>query len=134
MTKRFHGMFLLFLTLGLSMAGMVGCNTNKLQLTEKDNGSQITLHAGEKMEIVLPGNPSTGYNWEIQTMDTAILEKVGDTEFTSDNQGLVGAGGKLILTFEAKKIGNTSLELTYLRPWELNVDPLQKFTLQVTVE
>lgn len=122
------------IALAVSLVFTVGCKPQSVQLTETDNGKEIPLNVGEQLVITLPGNPSTGYSWEVTTIDTIILNQVGEPQFASDNTNLVGAGGVLTLTFEAKKAGSTTLELVYHRPWETGVEPLQTFTIQVTVK
>jgi len=111
-----------------------GCSPKAATLTGADNGKAITVSAGETFLVKLEGNPTTGYTWEAQNLDTTILAKVGETEFESGNPGLVGAGGTLILTFKALKPGVTTLTLIYHRSWETDVPPAETFTLQVTVK
>jgi inhibitor of cysteine peptidase len=134
MKNRFFKITFVIIALVVNLVLMAGCKSQPVQLAETDNGKEIPLDLGEQLVITLPGNPSTGYSWEVRTMDTAILEQVGEPEFASDNTDLVGAGGLLTLTFEAKKAGSTSLELVYHHPWETDVEPLQIFAIQVTVK
>ena len=47
---------------------------------------------------------------------------------------VVGAGGREVLRFEAQQPGTTTLELVYHRPWEKDVEPLERFTVEVVVE
>ena len=125
---------LIILTMVISLASTTGCKPKAVQLTDVDNNKDITLDAGDQLIITLPGNPTTGYNWEVKSVDAAILGVVGEPQFVSDNTNLVGAGGQLSLTFKALKAGSTTLELVYHRPWETDVAPLQTFTIQVTVK
>lgn len=132
-----HMMFkilLITLTLGVVLASLSGCKAKAVQLTDADNTKDITLDLGTQLVITLPGNPSTGYSWEVKSVDGDILELVGEPQFVSDNTNVVGAGGQLSLTFEALKAGSTTLELVYLRSWEADIDPLQTFIIQVTVK
>lgn len=131
--KTFKTLTIIIVLVGL-LASMTGCSPKIVKLTEVDNNKEISMQVGNQLTITLPGNPSTGYNWEVQSGDTAILGMVGEAQFVSDNSDLVGAGGKLTLTFEALKSGSTTLELVYHRAWETDVAPLQTFTVQVTVK
>jgi len=126
----------LYLTLALvaSILSLTACGPKATQLGENDNGKQVTLQVGESLTISLPGNPSTGYSWEVKSVDTTLLEQKGEAQFESSNTGLVGAGGTLILTFETLKAGSTTLELVYLRPWESDVEPLQTYSVEITVK
>jgi Predicted secreted protein len=105
-----------------------------VNLTSADKGSQVSVKVGDQIVISLDGNPSTGFTWEAQELDTAIFQQVGEAAFESSNPGLVGAGGTLTLTFKALKAGTASLELVYLRPWETGVAPLDTFSVAVTVK
>jgi inhibitor of cysteine peptidase len=108
-----------------------GCASEKAVLTLSDKGGTINIKAGGQIEVQLEGNPSTGYTWEAKDLDTTMIQKVGVTEFSSDNPGLVGTAGTLKLTFKILKTGRTSLTLVYQRPWEKDVEPLS--TYQVTI-
>jgi inhibitor of cysteine peptidase len=111
-----------------------GCGSKESTLTGADNGKAITVNTGETFLVKLEGNPSTGYTWETQDLDTTILEQVGEAAFESSNPSPVGAGGTLTLTFKALKPGVTTLTLFYHRSWEADVPPAETFTLQVTVK
>jgi inhibitor of cysteine peptidase len=108
-----------------------GCASENAVLTLSDKGGTINVKAGRQIVIQLEGNPSTGYAWEAKDLDTTMIQKVGVTEFSSDNPGLVGTAGTLKLTFKVLKTGKTSLTLIYHRPWEKDVEPLN--TYQVTI-
>jgi len=134
MRKKLTKVIVLLIAVAICLVSIAGCKPKPVQLTDTDNGKDISLKVGDRLVITLPGNPSTGYSWEVNTVDVAVLSQVGDPQFVSDNTGLVGAGGKLALTFDAEKGGITSLVLVYHRPWETDVAPLQTFKIQVTVK
>jgi len=123
-----------FIALCISIVTVTGCGTRALKLTETDNGSDVNLDAGGQLMITLPGNPSTGYSWEVLGVDGYILAQEGEPEFIGEDSMLVGLGGQVRFIFIAKKAGSTTLELVYHRPWETNVAPLQTFTIHVTVK
>ena len=105
-------------------------------LTENDNGKIINLNTSDIMVVRLPSNPSTGYTWEVQDLDDSVLEQLGDAEFESVDTApnLVGAGGTLVMTFRAIAPGTVVLTLVYHRPWEVDVLPIQTFSVTVTVK
>ena len=110
------------------------CTADKqITLTAADEGSQVEVKPGGQIIITLDGNPSTGYTWEVKDLDSVMFEQVGDPVFDSSNPGLVGSGGTLTLTFKSLKAGASTLTLIYHRPWETGVDPLDTFTVAVTV-
>jgi inhibitor of cysteine peptidase len=111
-----------------------GCGSVQTQLSAADNGKTVEVRAGNQITIVLEGNPSTGYTWEAKDLDTSMFQQVGETEFRSDNPGLVGAGGTLTLTFKVLKTGTSTLTLVYHQPWETNVEPQNTFVVTVTAK
>jgi len=126
--------FMFVVMLAVLVLFSTGCGSKAITLTGDDNGKAITVNAGKTFLVKLEGNPSTGYTWETQDLDTTILEQVGEAAFESSNPSLVGAGGTLTLTFKALKPGITTLTLFYHRSWEADVPPAETFTLQVTVK
>jgi predicted secreted protein len=46
---------------------------------------------------------------------------------------LVGAGGKEVWTFKAVSEGKTEIALKYFRPWETNVEPVEKTNFVVVI-
>jgi inhibitor of cysteine peptidase len=98
--------------------------------TADDDGTAIVLEPGESFSVVLPGNATTGYSWQVEGIDAAILS-AAEPVYVSDSE-LVGAGGVYTFTFTAAAAGETELRLVYHRPWE-QVEPLQTFTMAVTI-
>jgi inhibitor of cysteine peptidase len=79
----------------------------------------INVSQGENFNISLESNPgSTGFEWWSQ-FETEYLSLV-DSAFVPGDQGagMVGAPGKQLFTFNAKKAGETDVIMLYLRPWE----------------
>lgn len=104
-----------------------------VQLSEKDIGRTVEIGVGDILEVVLKGNPSTGYIWDMVSPDKGILKQVGETEFEPDRKGR-GSDGKIIMRFEAAKEGKTSLKLIYHRPFEKNGPPIKTFEVKLTVK
>jgi inhibitor of cysteine peptidase len=119
--------FMLFLATACS-------HTRSVSLNAAENGSQIYVKVGDQIVISLDGNPSTGYTWESQGLDSTIFKQIGEATFTSSNPGLVGSGGTLTITLKALKPGTAPLTLAYHRPWETGTNPIDTFTITVTVK
>ena len=103
-------------------------------LTNTNNGGNLEVKDGGQIIVKLDGNPSTGYTWEAKDLDATMFKQVGDPVFSSSNPGLVGSAGTLTLTFNALKAGTSQLTMIYHRPWETGVDPINTFTVRVTVK
>jgi inhibitor of cysteine peptidase len=139
MKERFGGLavgggVLVLIVAALVMAAISGCAAQTaLALEAKDDGNQITLQKGQTLTVKLEANPTTGYTWEMVEPEGAILRQAGEPEFNPDSE-LLGAPGTLTLRFEAVEAGQMDLRLVYHRPWETGAEPLETFTVQVTVQ
>jgi len=122
------------LLMAIVLTAISGCAAQAaLALEADDNGNEITLNKGQTLTIKLEANPTTGYTWEVVESEGAILRQVGETEYEAESD-LIGAGGVQTLRFEAVEAGEIELRLVYHRPWETDVEPLETFSVQVTVK
>jgi inhibitor of cysteine peptidase len=109
---------------------------SEVQVDMEDNGRQIELAVGQALVVTLGSNPSTGYEWEVAEVERTVLQQIGEKEFQRDPNApanTVGAGGFELFRFEALTAGRTALKLIYRRPWEAEVEPLETYSLQVSV-
>jgi inhibitor of cysteine peptidase len=112
-----------------------GCATNGKEtktIGANDAGKTVSLTVGDTLEVTLEGNPSTGFNWEADSLDTSVLKQVGESAFTPVSTA-IGAGGQIMLRFEAVGSGETMLHLIYHRSWETGVAPEKTFDVTVQV-
>lgn len=78
----------------------------------------IVVSVGEKFEIDLESNATTGYSWQgNEVYDEEMLQLV-NSQYLPAQTDRVGAGGKQVYLFQALKAGNTKVNLTYKRSWE----------------
>ncbi len=116
----------------LSGADVAPPEMNEIALGDQDNGRKIEVQQGQILAISLASNPTTGYSWQPADLDESILEPVGEAQFQAQSN-LVGASGIETLRFKAGGAGTTALKLVYHRPWEKDVEPLERFEVEVTV-
>ncbi len=104
----------------------------EVQITEKGNscGSTVGLNVGDTLNLVLDGNPSTGYTWEVGFYTNTVVEPLGEAEYQSQSN-LVGADGTYTFRFRAIGEGQTQLKMVYHRPFEKDATDLK--TCDVTV-
>lgn len=100
-------------------------------LTDANNGSFLDLKVGEKFQVNLPRNATTGYTWEIESTDTIRLA-LTDEMYDPGGNGL-GAGGLQKWTFEALQPGHVTLRMKYWQPWsgEDSVEKRFEITLEI---
>jgi inhibitor of cysteine peptidase len=120
-------------TLALTATGCSPTPPATVTLGAQDDGRTITLKSGDTLIIELEGNPTTGFSWEVEAVDDAILALQGDAQYTASETGLVGSGGVFTFTFRAASKGQTPLQLVYHRSWE-NVAPEDTFEVTVVVD
>jgi inhibitor of cysteine peptidase len=100
--------------------------------SEKDNGALVEVTLGSKVTVELDENPTTGYQWTIDSVDEVFLVPEGDAFLVGEQMGL-GAGGVRRLFFRAKGAGSSSLSLTYKRPWQSDAEVIGTFKLAVRI-
>ncbi len=98
----------------------------------EDAGRTVKLYKGDTLVIALEGNPTTGYTWIPAAQDPALLSQVGDVEVTPQSEA-PGAGGTVVLHFNAVAQGQTVFKLEYKRSWETDVTPEKTFEITVLV-
>jgi len=114
-------------------ADATGAPDKPVKITGQDAGTTVGLRVGELLEVTLAGNPTTGYMWDVASVDPNILKPVEQLEFQADSKA-IGSPGKLTLRFEAARPGKTPLKLIYHRPWEKNVEPIDTFEVIVVIK
>jgi inhibitor of cysteine peptidase len=126
-----HVFTFLVLCTALAACGLEG--SDPARLTEKDAGSTIHVKQGDTVEVVLNGNPTTGYTWEEAPDSGDLLAQQGDAAFKADSNAL-GSGGVMTLRFKALHPGTNPLKLIYHRTFEPNVAPLHTFEATVVID
>ena len=106
-----------------------------IKITNAENGKTIKATTGKKMEISLKGNPTTGFNWRMADLKSESVKADGKGEYVPDKNDppRVGSGGKFVFKFIAAKPGKATLNFEYLRPWEKDKPPAEKFSVNVIV-
>ncbi len=95
-----------------------GCDLGGRAKEYMDPATLIEVEEGDEFAIVLESNPTTGYQWKLaEPLDEQIIHLV-KTAYEAPDKELLGAGGEEKWTFEAVGLGDTSITLAYVRPWE----------------
>jgi inhibitor of cysteine peptidase len=130
----------LIMILALAAITSAGCGSSAdaaegtLKVGEADNGKAYTVRVGSTIEVIIPGNPTTGFTWTaaLAEKDAALVQQIGEAAYTTDGT-LIGAGGTYTFTFKAAAKGEALLKLVYARSWE-SVPPEKTFTITLTIE
>lgn len=98
-----------------------------------DATQPATVNAGEDFFIALPSNVTTGYSWNAQVADSALVTYEGNV-YQPPTSGLMGAGGEQIFILHANRSGTTSVSFTYAAPFNPSTAPNKILTFTVTVK
>lgn len=101
-----------------------------LELTRDDDGGDFLIRSGEAFRIILPENPSTGYQWNMTFPEEIVLQSEA-FEPAPGSEGLVGAGGTRTWLVHIEATGIYQISGKYARPWE--PDPVDTFSVTIEV-
>ena len=102
----------------------------------EQSGQAIRMQVGQQLAVTLPSNPSTGYRWEVETIDEGLLRQQGEPEYQaleSAANALPGEGGTETFRFEALGMGEAPLRLFYRRPSDEG-EPAEIFFLMIIIQ
>lgn len=104
---------------------LVACSDgDDVVVTSSDSSSEVELGSGEKFEVRLESNPSTGYGWEVSAMTSpGVVDLVSQGFESSADENIVGASGTEVFVFRATDAGAGILRLEYVRPFDDPVVP-----------
>lgn len=80
----------------------------------------ISIAKGQKEIVIkIPGNPTTGFQWQVKQYDENLFELKASGYLPPDNQR-IGAGSvyQFVFTILKPLHQKTSITLEYKRPWE----------------
>jgi inhibitor of cysteine peptidase len=110
----------------------MGPEQSILELTESDSGKSIEIKLGTSIILHLNGQPSTGYTWIVDEVNSSILIQEGEPQYTASSN-LRGAEEVMVWKFQSVGAGSTSLKLIYTRAFEKDQPPLKTFELAIEV-
>jgi inhibitor of cysteine peptidase len=95
----------------------------------------INAHIGNTIEITLPSNATTGFQWAVAKIsDSAVLSQEGKSQYVLPESTLAGAGGQEIWTFKALTRGSSTIYMEYSQAWQGGTKNAWTFTASVTVK
>ncbi len=99
------------------------------QLTKADNGKTVEIAVGKPFDVVLRGNPTTGFQWQVEKIKGDAVVQKGKAEYVVDKHPdrMVGVGGTYTFHFDVKKAGKTKLRFVNIRSWEKGQKPVETF-------
>lgn len=119
------------LALLLVCAGCGDTEGDTTGLTDRD--ARFVTEVGERFEVVLESNPTTGFGWELSARLPTDVLVLTDQRYVPPDTDLIGAGGYEVLTFDAIGNGSTFIQLWYIRPFDDPPEPADRAQFEVIV-
>lgn len=104
-----------------------------LVLTRADNGRAAEVRVGERIEVRLPENPTTGFAWAIDETDSRLLALEGTVYAAPTTEGFIGARGQRTFTFMARQASEIALKLKYWRFWEGDASVTERYAVTLRI-
>lgn len=102
-----------------------------MQFDQRFNGQRVEVTKGQRFEISLPENPSTGFRWNMSADGAPICILTKDEFLAVNTQP--GSSGNHTWSFEARQVGEFEIELVSLRAWAHQPQPPKIFKIRVSV-
>ena len=102
---------------------------------EAENGCRRAVAVGATICVELPENATTGYHWEVNSVDSRVADVVRVISMESigapSPQGMTGVPGVYKLLLRVEKTGIYPVTLAYVRPWEKGVAPARVWHMEI---
>lgn len=89
----------------------------QINLDRSDDGGARSASPGDVMVIRLDETPTSGYRWQVDECDPAVLRSAGD-EFRPTGGAGIGGGGTREFRFAVVGPGRGGVRLALRRTWE----------------
>lgn len=94
----------------------------------------LNLRVGQKLALVLDGNPTTGYIWQLKpALPAGSPVQVELSLVRNEEENCCGFPTPTTLTMTGVKPGTQMVRVVYARPWEKGKAPAQEKRFAVTV-
>jgi predicted secreted protein len=105
-----------------------------IAITSGNNGSTLEVPQNSQVQLTLPGNPTTGYSWQMSFSPGLFVDDENGTYVPDATSGqVVGSGGKYIWNITAIASGEQRIEGIYKQPWEPTYGNETTFTVILMV-
>jgi predicted secreted protein len=97
-------------------------------------GKTVKANVGDTVEVRLPGNPTTGYQWECLNPSKSL--PLADEAYTADLPQLTGSGGTYSFFFKPDGFAHGksfTIRFAYFRSWEGQAAAIENFSITLKV-
>jgi inhibitor of cysteine peptidase len=100
------------------------------ELEVRRSGQAVQAARGDRIVVLLPENPTTGYGWVLRDVPEQL--ELASNEYVPPQSTAPGAGGERRVELVASRPGQARIELALERPWE--DEAAERFELLVKVD
>ena len=102
----------------------------QVTIDEHNAGQRVQAQVDDRIDLVLPENPTTGFQWQLdQPGDVLAVES---SEFEPPNDLRPGAGGQRHVVLRALSAGTATVRLRLQRAWESRAESTFEVDVRVT--
>ena len=103
-------------------------------VVDRSNAGQTCSAApGDVVVVRLDETPTSGFRWEVESVDSAVLEPVGD-DYTPPPGSSRGGEGVHAFSFRVIAPGDGALKLTLRRSWDADRSGAETFEVAIHAE
>lgn len=104
-----------------------------LALTRADHNRTAELRVGDRLDVRLPENPTTGFSWAIDENDRRLLALENTAYAPPAEAGFIGARGQRTFSFAARQPGDVTLKMKYWRVLEGDGSVTERFAVTLRI-
>ncbi|MFH0880794.1 MAG: protease inhibitor I42 family protein, partial [Lentisphaerota bacterium] len=107
MNKLWSWLLVLGAVTGMSMAGACAADREAapaVTMTDSNNGGSMEIAVGSDLVVTVEGNPTTGYQWQLESEEQPLPQSSADPEYDGDSKQ-IGSGGLNTVNFTALAAG-----------------------------
>ncbi|RYG62618.1 hypothetical protein EON80_22800 [bacterium] len=112
----------------------LGAKPSTIKLSDADNRKTVTAKVGDKLEIRLISNASTGFGWVLENGAPKGLATLGTPLYLAAKTRMPGAPGVQVWHFKVMSRNLANLKLNYRRVWEKGQPPAKTWSVTVKVK
>jgi inhibitor of cysteine peptidase len=102
-----------------------------LQVSEADHGATRVIATNDQVEIRLPENPTTGFQWQFDVSGVGRLRRLEDR--FEQGSSAIGATGLRVVSFVTEAPGEVHVEAVERRAWEPPDPSSKRWTLHIAI-
>lgn len=106
---------------------------SEIVILDSDRGKTVEAHVGDLITVQLAENPTTGYRWQLISVDSHLVD-FQSSDYAPSSEIGTGSGGLRRFHFQAKLIGMNTIQLERQRLWEAQPSTTEQFTVTLQIQ